>query len=803
MSHEQNEQELSFHSGFWILTSEQLRHFIGNIMRQTYESIISAIGNTPLVEVRRLNSNKRVKIFAKLESFNPGGSIKDRPALYMIREAEKRGELTKDKVILEATSGNTGIGLALIAAAKGYKLCLAMPESASEERKMVLKAMGAELYFTPAALGTDGAIEMVYNLMREHPEKYFVPDQFNNTDNIAAHYYGTAEEIWQQTGGAVTMIVATLGTTGTAMGISKRLKEYNPAIKIIGVEPYLQHKIQGLKNMKESYRPGIFDKNRLDEKINVLDEDAFEMARQLAREEGLLVGMSSGAAMYVAIQKAREMEDGLVVVILPDSGERYLSTELFADKELSTLCLYNTLVREKTFFKPINPEEILMHSCGPTVHEVPHIGSYRRFVISDVIRRYLEYKGYKVRHVMNIVDLADSSIKGAELANMELKAYTERYASVFLKDINKLNIKPDLAYPRASENVDAMLELAGKLIEKGSAYEKLGSVYFDISRLKDYGCLSHINIGEVKHGRTVEMDDYEKDNPGDFTLLKRPNLSELKRGIYFKTRWGNVRPSWHLECAAISLKYLAETFDIHVSGADIVFPHCENVMAIGKAATGKRIANYWLNTELVMVEEKKMSRSLNNVLTIEDLEKMGYHGKEIRFFLLSSHYRKPLHFSLGALEMAKNTSKKLNGFIQRLIRFTPVEGGGSYTDTDQLLYNVRQGFADAMDDDLNISGTLVSLFAFVKKINLPFFRGQLSKKQRDDVLDTMKKIDAVLGIMDFGEEKISEEARGLLARREAARRTGGWKEADAMREKLSEMGIEVSDTPRGVTWRLK
>ncbi|MDI6777200.1 MAG: cysteine--tRNA ligase [Syntrophales bacterium] len=770
-------------------------------MRQTYESIISAVGNTPLVEIRRLNPNKRVKVFAKLESFNPGGSIKDRPALYMINEAEKRGELTKDKIILEPTSGNTGIGLALIAAAKGYKLCLAMPESASEERKRILKAMGTEIYLTPAALGTDGAIEMVYNLMREHPEKYFVPDQFNNPDNVAAHYYGTAEEIWQQTGGAVTMVVATLGTTGTAMGISKRLKEYNREIKIIGVEPYLQHKIQGLKNMKESYRPGIFDKNRLDEKINILDEDAFEMARRLAREEGILVGMSSGAAVHVAIQKAKEMEDGLVVAILPDGGERYLSTDLFTDKEQSTLRLYNTLTREKTFFKPLNPEEILMHSCGPTVHEVPHLGSYRRFVVSDVIRRYLEYKGYKVRHVMNIVDLADSSIRGAELANMELGVYTERYTAVFLRDIGKLNIKPDPAYPTASGNVDTMLELAGKLVEKGYAYEKLGSVYFDISRLKDYGCLSNINLGKVEHGRTVDLDDYEKDSPGDFTLLKRPNLGELKRGIYFKTRWGNVRPSWHLECAAISLKYLGETFDIHASGADIVFPHCENVLAIGKAATGKRIASYWLNTELVMVEEKKMSRSLNNVLTIKDLEKMGYNGKEIRFFLLSSHYRKPLHFSSGALETAKNTSKKLNGFVQRLVRFTPADGG--YADTDQYIYDVKQGFAAAMDDDLNTSSALASLFEFVKKINLPLSRGQLDEKQRDDVLDTMKKIDTVLGIMDFKEEMISEEARRLLTERDAARMAGKWKEADAIRQRLSEMGIEVSDTPKGVTWRLR
>jgi len=769
-------------------------------MKRIYKSIIDTIGNTPLVEIRRLNPNEKVKIYAKLESFNPGGSIKDRIALYMINRAEERGELSKDKIILEATSGNTGIGLALIAAAKGYRLCLAMSESASEERKKILKAMGAELYFTPASLGTDGAIEVAYNMMLQNPGKYFGTDQFNNPDNMLAHYYGTGEEIWQQTGGAVTMVVATLGTTGTAMGISKRLKEYNPDIRIVGVEPYLKHKIQGLKNMKESYRPGIYDKNQLDEKINILDEDAFEMARRLTREEGILVGMSSGAAMHVAIRKAREMEDGIIVVILPDGGERYLSTELFTDKEQSTLRLYNTSTREKEFFKPINPEEILMHSCGPTVHEVPHIGNYRRFVVSDMIRRYLEFKEYKVRHVMNIIDLDDRSIKEAERANMELPLYTERCTTEFLRDIKKLNIKEEETYPRASENIEAMVKLVEKLVEKGHAYEKLRSVYFDISKIDDYGCLSNIDLKKVKSGKTIDLDDYEKDSPVDFTLLKRSTLNELKRGIYVKTRWGNVRPSWHLECAAISLKYLSDTFDIHASGTDVVFPHCENVMAIGRAATGKRLANYWINTELVMVGGKKMSRSLNNAETIEDMEQKGYGGKEIRFFLLNTHYRKPLNFSFGALETSKNTVRKLDRFIQRLIRFAP---GSGYSDADQLIYDVKQGFSSAMDDDFNISGALASLFEFVGKISSSVSQGQLSEKERDNVLDVMKNIDTVLGVMNFTDETLSEEALLLLEERKVLRKAGNWNASDEIREKLLDLGIEVSDTAQGMTWRLK
>ncbi|MEQ8216109.1 MAG: cysteine synthase, partial [Smithellaceae bacterium] len=460
-------------------------------MQKFYKSIIDSIGNTPLVEINRLNPNSKVKILAKIESANPGGSIKDRTALSMIERAEKRGELTSDKIILEATSGNTGIGLAMIAAAKGYKLCLTLPESASEERKKILRALGADLYFTPANQGTDGAIEVAYKMLRENPGKYFGTDQFNNEDNIAAHYLGTAQEIWDQTEGAVTMVVVSLGTSGTAMGISRRLKELNPQIKIVGVEPYLKHKIQGLKNMRESYTPGIFDKKRLDEKVNILDEDAFTMARRLAREEGILAGMSSGAAMFVAAQKALQMQEGTIVVIFPDGGERYLSTELFAVKEeASTFGLYNTLQRQITFFKPANPREVLIHTCGPTVHDAPHMGNYRRLVVSDLICRYLIYKGYAVKHIVDIVDLTDKSVKGSEKEGMELVDYTNKYLQVFLQDTKSLNILKNNIYIQASDNVDEMLKIVEKLVDKNFAYEKLHSVYYDISKLADYGILS-------------------------------------------------------------------------------------------------------------------------------------------------------------------------------------------------------------------------------------------------------------------------------------------------------------------------
>ena len=771
-------------------------------MHKICKSIIEGIGNTPMVEICRLNPNKKIRIFAKLESANPGGSIKDRTALFMIENAEKRGELTPAKTILEATSGNTGIGLAMIAAAKGYKLCLTMSEAASDERKKILRAMGAELHFTPANQGTDGAIEVAYKMLRENPDKYFGTDQFNNQDNVAAHYYGTAQEIWEQTNGAVTMVVSSLGTTGTAMGISKRLKELNREIKIIGVEPYLQHKIQGLKNMRESYRPGIFDKARLDEKVNILDEDAFEMSRRLAREEGILAGMSSGAAMFIAARKALQLEEGVIVVIIPDSGERYLSTELFSFKEdISTFSLYNILKRRKDLFKPINADEVRMHTCGPTVHDAPHLGNYRRLVVSDLICRYLIYKGYKVKHVLDIVDLTDKSIKGSEREGIDLPEYSNKYLKIFLEDAQFLHIHQDNIYVKASENIEEMLKIVEKLVDKNYAYEKLHSVYYDISKLADYGLLSNVDLGKTRPGKTIDLDEYEKDHPMDFALLRRANLGELKRGIYYKTKWGNVRPGWHLECSAISNKYLGSTYDIHISGADEVFPHCENILAINKAISGRSGANYWINVELILVDGRKMSRSLNNALPLVQLRQAGYGGRDIRFFLLAMHYRKPLNYFDSALKTAKNTVKKINIFISRLSAIDI--NGDALTEVDQMIYDLKNRFGAALDDDLNIAGVLAAIFDFIGKINPPLAQGMIMKNDARKILAALANINEVLGVMDFEAQVPRGEISELIFKREVARKNCNWQEADSLRTQLAELGVDVLDTPQGAIWRLK
>jgi cysteinyl-tRNA synthetase len=294
------------------------------------KDVLDLIGNTPLVRINKLTGKSDATVLAKLERQNIGGSVKDRIAKHMIEAAEKEGKLTKDKIILEPTSGNTGIGLAIVAAVKGYKIKFVMSESVSEERKKILRAFGAEIILTPKEKGTDGAIELAYKMAKNEPEKYFMPDQFNNPMNVQAHYETTGKEIIEQTDGKVDMLVVAIGTTGTLMGTGKRLKEFNPKIKIVGVEPHLGHKLQGMKSLKDAYRPGIYNRKGMDEKVFINDEDAFRTARELAIKEGLLVGMSSGAVMFVALQKAKELgKDKLIVAILPDTGERYLSTELF------------------------------------------------------------------------------------------------------------------------------------------------------------------------------------------------------------------------------------------------------------------------------------------------------------------------------------------------------------------------------------------------------------------------------------------------------------------------------------------
>ena len=293
------------------------------------KNILELIGNTPLVRINKLNPNPNVIIYAKLEGDNPGGSIKDRISLKMIEQAEAEGELTKEKTIIEPTSGNTGIGLAMVAVVKGYDVEIVMSEAVSLERRKILKAFGAKITFTPAELGTDGAIRKAKELIQQNPGKYFMPDQFSNHYNKMAHYETTAKEILEQTSGKVDYFVSAIGTSGTIMGVGKYLKEFNPNTKIVCAHPVKGHYIQGLKNMEEAIVPSIYDPSAIDIEVMIETKDAFEMTRQLARKEGIFAGMSSGAAIFASIEIAKKAESGVIVTIFPDRGDRYLSTDLF------------------------------------------------------------------------------------------------------------------------------------------------------------------------------------------------------------------------------------------------------------------------------------------------------------------------------------------------------------------------------------------------------------------------------------------------------------------------------------------
>ncbi len=770
-------------------------------------TILNLIGNTPLVLIRRLNPFKKVAIFAKLEAFNPGGSIKDRIALNMIEEAEQKGELTPDRIVLEATSGNTGIGLAMVCAVKGYKCQLVMPESASIERRKIMTAYGAEILLTPAKRSTDGAIEQAYAMAREHPDRYFLTDQFNNDANWQTHYKFTGPEIWAQTDGQVTDVISTLGTTGTAMGLSRYFAEHHPQVKVTAMEPFLGHKLQGLKNMKESYVPGIFMRGEPHQILNIPDEEAFGKARQLAEREGIFVGMSSGAALCAALTRASQIKEGVIVVIFPDGGEKYLSTSLFSAeqpeevKESSSLLrFYNTLSRRKEIFKPIKKGEVTFYTCGPTAHELTNLGHCRRFIHSDLVNRVLVSKGYSVKFYMNFTDLDDNTIKGAEEHGKTVEDFTARYVKQFKDDLQSLGVIPAAGYPQASAHVSRMIEMARELIKKGFAYEKHGSIYFDISKFSKYGRLSGVDLSKIQSGKTVDLDNYEKDSPVDFTLLKRSTLTELKSGIYFETEWGKMRPGWHIECAAMSGHFLGDTIDLHSSSRDLMFPHHENEIAIAESLSGKPLANYWLHSELFLVDGRKMDRQGGNLLTLQDLLDKGYSARQVRYYLLRTHYRKPINFSFKKFEAALKSLKRLDEFCIKLLCL-PL--GLPHPEVATYLTEMEEVFFTALDDDLNVSKAFGAIFDFAKKVNPIIAEGNLDRDQKEYILEALRRMNSILNLLNLDKCPLAPEIDKLIRVREDARRNGDWLKADDVRKELADQGIEVIDTVKGTAWKEK
>ena len=764
------------------------------------DNILALIGNTPLVRINRLNPNPKVEVYAKLEMLNPGGSVKDRPALNMIEQAERSGALTKDKIVLEATSGNTGIGLAMVCAVKGYRMLFTMSESASAERRKILRAYGADILLTPAHLSTDGAIEEAYRMAREEPDRYFLVDQFNNQDNWRSHYdHGTADEIYEACEGKVSAVVVTMGTSGTLMGITRRMHELDPDCTVIGVEPFQGHKIQGLKNMKESYAPGIYTPREVDKVVNIDDDSAYATARRLAREEGIFVGMSSGAAMKVALDAAAKMDSGVVVALLPDGGERYLSTSLFVSEKVPVpLRFYNTLTRTIDDLVPVQPGRVGIYACGPSLDGPADVGLCRRMVFTDLVRRYLEYRGFDVKLVINLGDVDDRTVNQCLAEGANLGDFTARWEKAFFSDMKTLAVKPAHDYPRASEHMPQMIEQTKSLLDKGVAYEKLRSVYFNISRFPEYGKLSHMDLNAMQSGKSVDFDYYEKDNPRDFTLFKRCSLAELKAGIYWNTPWGSVRPGWHVECATMAADHLGQPFDIHMASTDLIFPHGDNEIAISESLTGKPLTNMWLHSEVVTSDGKKAGRIHGQDLTLHDLVQEGHPAAAIRYWILSTHYRHVLKFNSEALASAAKVVKRLNDFVLRL-QFHPA--GQTADDLAQLLYEVRSRTAAAMDNDLNVAGAMGHLFAFMKQVNRLMDQGQLDAEQTKKVLVFLNGVNQVMAVMDFNQAPSDPQIKQIVEQREAARQAGDFAKADHLRDQLAQQGITITDTPRGPVWK--
>lgn len=763
------------------------------------DNILQLVGNTPLVRINRMNPVARVELFVKLESMNPGGSVKDRIGLEMIEQAEASGALKPGKIVLEASSGNTAIGLAMVCAVKGYKLLVTMSESASEERKRILKAYGAQILLTPGYQGTDGAIEEAYRLAREEPHKYFLVDQFNNDANWAAHYHGTGKEIWEATEGKVNVVVISMGTTGTLMGACRALKELASTIRVVGVEPYKGHKIQGLKNMKESYPPGIFQPEEPDAIVNIDDHSAYETARRLAREEGIFVGMSAGAAMKVALDEACALGQGTIVALLPDGGERYLSTSLFVSETVpEPLHFFNTLAGKVELLEPGCPGKVSIYSCGPSLDGPPDLGLCRRLVFSDVLRRYLEVRGYEVKHAMNLGDIDDRTVKQCLAAGEKLKTFTARWEDVFFRALELLRVLRANHYPRASEHVADMVQLTKGLLEKGLAYEKLRSVYYRITSFPEYGKLSRIESRQMRSEASTAYDYYEKDNPRDFALFKRPTLAELKAGICWDTPWGKARPGWHVECSCMAVRYLGQPLDIHTASTDLVFPHGDNEIAIACGLSGKALAKLWMHCEVVMADGKKVSRAAGNDLTLEDLVGQGFDGPTIRYWLLATHYRSVLNYSPGELRRAKQCVARLNLFAARVRHLKP---GRPCHDLDEALYKAETGWQQAMDHDLNVPAALGSLFALVRRGNRLMNNAELDAEQAQKILAFLARVNRVLAVVDVEPEAGDEQIESLVEARREARQAGDFRRADSLRDQLRGMGIELNDGPCGTRWK--
>jgi cysteinyl-tRNA synthetase len=463
-----------------------------------------------------------------------------------------------------------------------------------------------------------------------------------------------------------------------------------------------------------------------------------------------------------------------------------------------SICLFNTLTRKKETFIPTVLGKAKMYTCGPTVYDYAHIGNFRAFLFEDLLKRWLVYRGYKVTHIMNLTDIDDKTIKGSQKQGIPLRQFTNFYVKAFFEDIKALNIEPADVYPKATDHIREMVTIIQTLMAKGFAYKgEDGSIYFSVCKFPEYGKLSHIKVDELKAGARVSQDEYAKEEAQDFALWKAYTPED--GNVYWETELGKGRPGWHIECSAMSMKYLGETFDIHCGGVDNMFPHHENETAQSEAATGKKFVNYWMHNEHLQVEGKKMSKRLGNFYTLRDLLAKGYDPIVIRYLLMSTHYRQQFNFTFEGLEASKAAVERLRNFVRRLHE---AEGTTNPEKVVNLTAKLEACFGGSMDDDLNIGIALSSLFDFVREINGLLDANLVSKQEAAEIGGLMMAIDAVLGVIGKVEveEALPADIDALVQKREDARKAKNWKEADAIRAQLKAMGIVLEDTAQGIRW---
>jgi len=462
------------------------------------------------------------------------------------------------------------------------------------------------------------------------------------------------------------------------------------------------------------------------------------------------------------------------------------------------LRFFNTLTRQKEEFHTVHPGEVRMYTCGPTVYDFAHIGNFRAYIFGDILRRYLEYKGYKVTYVTNITDVDDNTIGGSQKEGLPLAEYTKRYKEAFFEDLKSLNIKPADVYPEATAHVKEMVALVKSLIEKGHAYENEGSTYYRISSFPRYGRLSHMDMSGLKAGARVAADQYEKEQVADFALWRGWDKKDGE--TFWETEVGKGRPGWHIECSAMSMKYLGKHFDIHTGGVDLIFPHHENEIAQSEAATGEKFVNFWLHNEHLMVEGRRMAKSLGNYYTLRDILNKEYHPIAIRYLLLSTHHRQQLNFTFDGLEAAKNALQRLYDFVDNLKR---VKDEKDNPEANAIVQKAKKDFEEALDDDLNTSEALGVIFTLVKDVNRLTDEKRISKSDASKIIEMMNEFDSVLGLLKREELILDEEVKVLIEKRVTARKEKDFKLADQIRKDLEKKGIILEDTSEGTKWKRK